>query len=218
MLLCNSFWHTCGIVFVCECKWTNECRSLFEQLCYQAMQCRPVCRHQRCRPSCWQFQHRAWMPYPSSPSSPIHSMPSVHLFLLGLLCILLKCFRRFLFRWPFKDYMVPHLSWPHPWSGTMNCTPWMQTQTRFHVSSSRDTNFCPFVLFEQLAQVSLGISGWKLHQKLKFFFSSIVCQSGHWLWGQTADQNNWVFTFQIMFVIWIISVLTVIESNKRRLS
>lgn len=35
---------------------------------------------------------RAWMPYPSSQSSPLHSMPSVHLFLLG------KCFRRFLFR------------------------------------------------------------------------------------------------------------------------
>lgn len=100
-------------------------------------------------------------------SSPLHSMPSVHSFLrVCFSASLWSVSEDFCLDDPLRT-TVPHLKWPHPWSGTMNCTPWMQTQTRSH--ASRDMNCCSFVLFEQLAQASLSISGWKLHQELKFF-------------------------------------------------
>lgn len=136
-----------------------------------------------------------------SQSSPLHSMRSVPLFQLGLLCIFLKRFRRFLFRWPFKDYRSLVC-----YDFILDLGQWTE-----HESRPKPDLMCHHPSIQ-------SISGWKLHHKNSVFSSPIVGKCGHWLWGQTADQDYWVFTFQIMFVILIISVLTVIESNKRRLT
>lgn len=135
VFLLNSFCaHTCVIVFVCE--WMNE----YARVCLTILAIKPcsiglfvdfsVAAHPG------QSQHRAWMPYPSFLiiSSSFH----VPLFLLGLLCIFLKLFRRLLFRQPFKDYsplfvMTSSLIWDNELY--MNWT-LMQTQTRSDVSSS----------------------------------------------------------------------------------
>ncbi len=84
-----------------------------------------------------------------SQSSPLHSMRSVPLFQLGLLCIFLKRFRRFLFRWPFKDYRSLVC-----YDFILDLGQWTE-----HESRPKPDLMCHHPSIQ-------SISGWKLHHKL----------------------------------------------------